>query len=319
MKVPELLGRPWVRALVLAVSLACLVWVVWPIWRHGRELRESVHGPELASAIAAGALAYAVVSVLSAFAWWWLAGIYGQRTSARAGYVIFARSQLAKYLPSNTLHFVTRQLLGRRAGLSHQALVASSFLEIGGQLFAAFLVGAVGVSVMRVPGAGGFTAWPWALALGVGCLAAWPALDLALRRAPWTAKWMSGLPHLSVGRTLQVLGPALGLYLVFFAVTSLLLIALVPSSWGGSSAELGSLIWLFPAAWAAGLVTVGAPAGIGVREAVLTLGLEPFVGPAPAAAMALAFRLVTTGGDLVTAGAGWWLGDREEPTGIPEP
>ena len=205
---------------------------------------------------------------------------------------------------------MSRQLLGRGAGLSHQALAASSLLEIGCQLLAAILIGVVGLSFTRLAGAAGLAAWPWALALGLGSLAAWPALDLALRRAPRTAKWMAGLPHLSLARTLRLLGPALGLYLAFFVGTGALLVALVPSSWGGASEELRSLIWLYPLAWAAGSVTVGAPAGVGVREAILTLQLEPIVGPAPAAALALAFRLVTTVGDLLTAGVGWWLRDQ---------
>ena len=69
------------------------------------------------------------------------------------------------------------------------------------------------------------------------------------------------------------------------------------------------ILALYPLAWMAGTVAVGAPAGVGVREAILTLGLEPVLGPGPAAVVALALRLVTLGGDLLTALAGGWLSE----------
>lgn len=299
----------WLRAAVLALSLACFGWVLWPVWRHGRELAASVHGGALGRWIVLGALLYALLSVLLALAWRWLAGVYGPRPSVKAGYAVYARSQLAKYLPGNAFHYVSRQLLGRRAGLSHPALVASGLLEMGSLLLAAVVAGAVGLTFARSAAAAGLWSWPWALAAGLAALLAWPLLDALLRRWRPTSRWLAELPHLSLGRTLRLLGPAVGLHLAFFAGVGVLLM-LLASAWGRSLGELASLLWAFPIAWAAGTVAVGAPAGVGVREAVLVLALEPLVGPARAAALALALRLVTTGGDLVSALLGWWLRER---------
>jgi hypothetical protein len=299
----------WIHAAVLLLSLACFGWVLWPVWRHGRELAAGVHGGALWRGILLGAVLYALLSVLLALAWWWLAGIYGPRPTVRTGYAVYARSQLAKYLPGNAFHYVSRQLLGRRAGLSHPALVASGLLELGSLLLAAVLAAAVGLRVARSAADAGLWSWPWALAAGLAALVAWPLLDALLRRWRPTSRWLAELPHLSLGRTLRLLGPAVALHLAFFAGVGILLM-LLASAWERPFSELASVLWAFPIAWAAGTVAVGAPAGVGVREAVLALALEPLVGPARAAALALALRLVTTGGDLLSALLGWRLRER---------
>jgi uncharacterized membrane protein YbhN (UPF0104 family) len=58
-------------------------------------------------------------------------------------------------------------------------------------------------------------------------------------------------------------------------------------------------------AWIVGYVTPGAPAGIGLREAVLVLGLSPALGESEALALALLYRLVTTIADGALAAFGF--------------
>ena len=254
---------------------------------------------------------YALLSVLLAMAWWWLSGIYGRCISARTGYAVWARSQWAKYLPGNAFHFVSRQMLGKKAGLTHPALVASGFLEMGSLLFAAVLIAAAG-SATKSWSEPVTRSLPWVFALAAGCLLAWPAIDAMLRRWPRTAAWMEPLPCLSMTRTWRLLGPSIGLHVVFFVGTGSVFYALMVSAWGKPPVDVWSVVWLYTVAWAAGTVSIGAPAGLGVREAILTLELEPFLGPANAAALAVALRVVTTGGDLLTAVLGWRLGDRSD-------
>ena len=301
------LGRR-VRWAMAGVSILCLGWVLWPIWRHARELGERLDGPRLLAWVGLGVAAYVLLSGLLALAWWWLAGIYGRRPAFRAGYAIFARAQIAKYLPGNAFHFVSRQVLGSAAGLSHPALVASSVLEMGSLLLAALLTAAAGAGLARAS-LGGVT-WLLGAALGMACLAAWPAADSSLRRLPRTARWMEGLPHLSLTDSLRLLGPAVVLHVLFFLGAGVLLLGLVAAAGRGLPVGWEGLLWVYPVAWTAGTVSVGAPAGVGVREAILTLELESILGPATAAVVALAFRLVTLGGDLLTALVGWSLRPR---------
>lgn len=300
--------KRWVRGAIFAFSGLCFAWVLWPIWRHARELGETIHAGPLVGWIVAGAGAYAFFSVLLGLGWWWLSGIYGSLPSPRTGYAIWARSQLAKYLPGNAFQFVSRQILGREIGLSHPALVASGLLEMGSQLLAAVLIAVAGAALSRwsTPAS---VSLLWVVLLGAGSLLAWPAIDALLRRIPRTASWMAELPRLSVGQTLRLLGPAIALYALFFLTTGSLVFGLLVGGWGEAPVGLWRVIWLYAVAWAVGTVTVGAPAGVGVREAILTLQLEPLIGAANAAALAVVLRLVTTAGDLVTALVGWSLRD----------
>ena len=69
--------------------------------------------------------------------------------------------------------------------------------------------------------------------------------------------------------------------------------------------NLPAVIALFTFAQIAGLVAVFAPAGIGVREGILLLGLQPLVGPGPAIVITGACRLWQTAIELVMAAIGW--------------
>jgi len=58
----------------------------------------------------------------------------------------------------------------------------------------------------------------------------------------------------------------------------------------------------------------GAPAGLGLREAVLMLGLSPVLGEPEALALALVYRLLTVAADAVLAGIGFALSASEGVT-----
>jgi glycosyltransferase 2 family protein len=74
-------------------------------------------------------------------------------------------------------------------------------------------------------------------------------------------------------------------------------------------------------AWAAGLVAIFAPAGAGVREAVLVAVCAPLVGAGPALAVALASRILLTLADVVLAlaGAGWHAATGDGRGSVPGP
>ncbi len=60
-----------------------------------------------------------------------------------------------------------------------------------------------------------------------------------------------------------------------------------------------ALISLFAIAWTAGVITPGAPSGLGIREAVLVVGLSPIAPAADAVLIAGLLRLLTVSGDVL--------------------
>jgi len=58
-------------------------------------------------------------------------------------------------------------------------------------------------------------------------------------------------------------------------------------------------IAVFSAAWIAGFLAPGAPAGLGIREAILLTGLGPTFGAQAAVEIAILFRALSVTADLV--------------------
>ena len=188
-------------------------------------------------------------------------------------------------------------LAARREGVTHAALGAALGLEAA-LLLAAAAVLALGVAAD--PRLDALVPWARRSVAFVPVLAvlAWIALSYVAPRF--------GVPRAPMLRRAPGLALVLGIDLVFFLLAGTALRTLHPQPdalpfdvWCG---------WL-SLAWIVGYVTPGAPAGIGLREAVLALGLSPALGESGALALALLYRLVTTIADGVIAALGFL--DRE--------
>ncbi len=295
----------------MVLALAGVAWVLWQIFGPGSSfdlpasggtLPAGFGGRRMLLAVALGAILYALLSLLLAAAWWWLTGVYGSRRPLVVTAAVWARTQIAKYLPGNVFHYLGRQALGRRLGLGHQALVASHLLEIASLFAAAALIGAGGAIATRSP-ASAAVSLPLIAAVAVTGLLAWPFADAALRRLPVTAETMAALPRFSVAAALRLLLPALASHAAFLAGTGLLMLLLLRAA-GPTDLGPADVLWVYALAWVAGMLTPGAPGGLGIREAVLTLGLGGVLGSGHAAALALGLRLVTLLGDVLTFGIG---------------
>jgi uncharacterized membrane protein YbhN (UPF0104 family) len=73
---------------------------------------------------------------------------------------------------------------------------------------------------------------------------------------------------------------------------------------------LGHAIAIFSVAWVAGFLMPGAPGGVGVREGIIAIGLELFIAPGAALAVALLHRALSVLGDALTFALGVWMRHR---------
>lgn len=288
------------RGATIVGGLLCVAAAVLLVVR-GIALRDSL-GEQLSRVSAAAFLSalglYLVGSLLLGVAWIVLVRV-ASNAHPRARPLLRAhmRAQVAKYLPGNVFHFAYRHLAARREGVTHAALGAALGLEAA-LLLAAAAVLALGAAAD--PRLDALVPWARRSVAFVPVLAvlAWIALSYVAPRF--------GVPRAPMLRRAPGLALVLGIDLVFFLLAGTALRTLHPQPdalpfdvWCG---------WL-SLAWIVGYVTPGAPAGIGLREAVLALGLSPALGESGALALALLYRLVTTIADGVIAALGFL--DRE--------
>jgi glycosyltransferase 2 family protein len=210
---------------------------------------------------------------------------------------VYGRTQIAKYLPGNFFHFVGRQVLGRRLGHPHGALALASLGETASLLV---VTGALALPVVWPrfePMLGMQAIWLVLAAAGVAVVfvglsgrhvRAWRA-RVALRGWGRIGAWA---PH--------VLRAGL-LHAAFFVVAGLILWGVAAAVRGPTEHAFGAMtaIATMAMAWWVGFVAPGSSAGLGVREVVLVLALEPDLGSDGAMLIALAVRLITTCGDLL--------------------
>ncbi len=222
--------------------------------------------------IAAAVGVYAAAGTLLAGAWWRLLRFQGVVFAFPAVLAIYGTSQLAKYVPGNVVQFAGRQVLAMAAGMPGRAVAASAFAEIGFLVAAGCLLGVVAL------GSGILVVIPAGVVLGLAA-----AVPLLSDRAVMLAA--AFLCHVCF----------LALAALVFLVILVAVAADATAVWRNSTLIGGAYV----AAWLVGLVTPGAPSGIGVRELTLSVLLDGVVVEERLLAAIVLGRVVTMLGDLL--------------------
>ena len=215
----------------------------------------------------------------------------GERLGALDSARIWTVSSLGKYLPGKVWAIAGMAVMAQRSGVAPWAATASAILlqalAVGS---AAVVIGATGVSVLEAgyPGVRPILLTLIAASIAGMALLLWPAFVrrlLRLARVDAPAAVTPGAGAVLFGAASNVTawcGYGIALWLLAAGLLS------VPDL------TLLRAIGAFTASYLAGLLFLPAPAGIGVREAVFVLMLEGAIGREPAAALAIASRLLLT-------------------------
>ncbi|MEJ2217091.1 MAG: lysylphosphatidylglycerol synthase domain-containing protein [Gemmatimonadota bacterium] len=210
---------------------------------------------------------------------------------------IWFLSSLTRYIPGKIWQFVSAAQLARGAGLSGTVLLTSLVVYMGFNLLSAAVVAAVTLPL----GTYGFG--PVAVALVDGfaiasVLLVHPrVLNTLLRLMPrvlhretlvWNGRWLDGLLLL----LLSVVS-----WILYGAAFTLLVTSILEVPW----ALLLPLAGVVALSFLAGYFVFVAPAGLGAREAVMTLLLAPYASAGVAAVLSVVARLWTVAGELLGA------------------
>jgi glycosyltransferase 2 family protein len=266
-------------------------------------------------ALLAAALLYACTVPMSAWAWQRLLASVGESRSLRELNEILLTTQIGKYLPGNIGQHVGRIALALSRGIPSPAL----FVSIAYETLLLMLAGVLTALVMALLSPKGTAALiGHGDALGVATAIALAGLLLVpllgrllpavIRRFLPKAGYANLDLRLGILPTLSAFFGYVMAYLLIGAGIGVLSASLSPAL----TQDFALLTAAFAIAWVVGFVTPGAPAGIGVREAVLTLILGGPLGAASAAVLIIALRVATTLGDILCLIAGLLLSARNK-------
>lgn len=281
------------------VSIAYVIWIGYTKWQEIiKSFSISQNWPVLIFSI----LIYSASYIIIVLGWKKLVYGFGGYLTFKNSYIICGQSQIAKYIPGNIFHYVGRLLLGKKAGLPNSIIINSVFFE------AIILIAVSGILALFSSIALGWQNFliintNRLLIISVIVLIFILVILLCIRFIPRFKSWLIknnlliDLKKIDLKSLLFTIFLVSVLYAAFFIILGLNLWFISNYLWSIDLNLILIFIGSYAISWAAGLITPGAPGGIGVREAVLIAILLPYLNEARALTLALVFRIITILGD----------------------
>lgn len=286
---PRLLG-----ALLLAASLAYLGILAV---RHAASFPKVIWTSGTVAALAGATGLYLVMILAGSIAWFLLLRSSRPETSLTAVLTVCGLAQPGKYLPGNVGQYLGRAVLARQQGVPLQDSALTIVFETAGLIVTAAAWAVFAESMGSAGSAEPSDLWKIVLLALAAVTAPFLLVHILERWFPELIQKRFGVTRLP-RPSIATLGACLTLYAASFACGGLACELLARGLFGaGSDVSWTRIVPAFALSWVAGFVTPGAPAGLGIREALLVGGTAPLYGPGIALSTALAFRLVTVLGD----------------------
>lgn len=292
--------KRWLRPLMWLVTAVFVAWTAFDLVKrwNGR----SIHVDALW--LGASLVPVLVGAVLQGVGWIALVERMAQTEVPRKRALsLYFASQLARYTPGKVGLPIVRMNGAAELGLSRRLVGVSVLIEMLSWLATGAVVGFSLLSLSEVPSSGvGALAGKLATPLLVASLGgAFLLVAVDRRHAPSALKRALDLD--GRGALVPLRLPA---WQLLYWLTWALHGYFLARALGATSAEARATMGFSPLANVLGFAALAAPAGVGVREAVLVAGLGPIIGSAGAIGAAIVSRLVSLVADL-----GTWLALRK--------
>lgn len=280
------------RLLLVGITVFFLARTIFTHWKRIQAFKWQFRVVPLASSVL---LQFAAL-VLWATVWRRMVVRTGCSVSWLGGVRIYMLSNLAKYVPGSIWGYLSRGYLGKDKGLTAMGVGISTVWEVGSAVVASLLL--VITIIPSYPGeVRGLVFW---LVLAVALICFVGILPPVFKR--WFGlldrlKHIQSIPSLGWTDFLLYIASALGTHILVGTAFFLFARSLSDVSWW--------MWWDFVALWSfsatAGLVIILVPHGLGVKESLLALFLQPFLPSEIAALVSLASRVWMVGGELIAA------------------
>lgn len=292
--------KRWLRPLMWLITAGFVAWTAVDLVKRWNGRRISVDLLWLGASL----LPVLVGAVLQGIAWIALVERMARsEIPRRRGLSLYFASQLARYTPGKVGLPIVRMNGAPELGLSRRLVGVSVLIEMLSWTATGAIVGFLLLSFANVPSSGvGALAGKFATPLLIASLAGALVL-VAVDRKHAPAAIKRALDLEGHGALVPLRLPA---WQLLYWLTWALHGYFLARALGATSAEAQATMGFSPLANVLGFVALAAPAGVGVREAVLVAGLGPIIGSAAAIGAAIASRLVSLVADL-----GTWLALRK--------
>lgn len=304
----SLTWRRWLGGALAVAALGFLGWTIASEWAELQRHEWDVDAVQLAGSL------IALVAVLAWGVWVWgrvLLRLRPEPVPLRHLLRIWFYSSLARYVPGKIWQFVGAANMARSAGVAGPVLLTSMVVQMGFTMLSAAIVS---IALLFPAGLAlePATTAVLAAAAGASVLLVHPAvLNAALRLVPkalhqevmrWDGRWSDGLVLLGLS-VLSWIAYGAAFTLFVDALVEIPLATLVPLTGANALAFLvGYIVFL-------------APAGLGAREAALTVLLGPYAPTGIAAVVAVSTRLWTIAAEVIGAAAVLVIGGHRRSSG----
>jgi len=286
--------KRWLRPLMWLVTAAFVVWTAVDLATRWNGRRIDVNAGWLALSLAP----VLVGALLQGVAWIALVERMARtRVPRRRALSLYFASQLARYTPGKVGLPIVRMNGAPELGLSRRLVGISVLIEMLSWTATGSAVGFFLLAQAHVPSQGASAlAGRFATPLLVASLVLVLAL-VAVDRRHAPAKLTRALGLEGHGPLVPMRLPA---WQIAYWFTWALHGYLLARALGANSSEAQASMGFSPLANVLGFAALAAPAGVGVREAVLVAGLGPIIGSSGAIGAAIVSRLVSLVADLGT-------------------
>ncbi len=245
---------------------------------------------------------YMLVNLIRAYNWTRIVHYFGNKGKHDMELIIlYLRTEVAKYIPSNMVHFAGRHIYARELGYKDSVLLASNVFDMVLLLAVAMVIVSAGLvaEIIQIPRFILDHISGRSYKTGVIILTSAGMFILLLLLKTRKEKFME---YIRVNKVYDLLVICL-MFLPGFFLSTLILMMIYRFMLCSQVGIHDSLFFFtaFTMAWTAGFIIPGAPGGIGVREAVILVLFGGLYGENTTVIAAILMRIVSIAGD-----AGVW-------------
>ena len=216
---------------------------------------------------------------------------------------VYVKSNIAKYLPGNVMHFAGRNLLAGRLGFRQLDITFCSILEIVMLIFTAFIISFI-FAMRSFKSSLKYILVSFNINSNIVFSISITLVLLILLATLFIFKktqFLKNYRHLFTRKFFKLLLKLFFIYSITLIVPGIFLLVSLKSilNCNISLQLIMIIISAYTISWVLGFVVPGAPGGIGVREAILLLILTPFYTNSIVLLSAILLRIISILGDLI--------------------